>query len=352
METIISNPGLHHLVEKVFWNLDGEDLRICAQINQSSKQILQHPIFFLRKFRGLSKKNRENWIKVIQSVKTSDEGIAIMSYLQWNLKKEVFVDLPCYSSPAVQDDFRKRIWEICEKISRSTYEKFKKIYADRQDLILSHEDIEVVKILAPLTDNLNAPDEHGKTPIYLAAYNGHIEIVKFLAPLTDNPNAPVRSGNTPILEAAHYGHTEIVKILAPLAGNPNALGGHGMTPIIWAAYMGHTEIVKILASFIDNPNAPGEDGRTPIYLAAWGGHTEIVQFLAPLTDNPNTPAPGQNTTPIFWAACYGYTEIVKILAPLTDNPNAPDKDGNTPLYWAEKIGNWGIVKILKSFKKI
>ena len=115
METIISNPGFHHLAEKVFWNLDGDDLRICAQINQSCQQILQHPIFCLRKFKGVSKKNRENWIKVIQSLKTCDEGIAIISYLQWNLKKEAFVDLPCYSSPAVQDDFRKRIWEICLK---------------------------------------------------------------------------------------------------------------------------------------------------------------------------------------------------------------------------------------------
>ena len=166
MEKIISNPGLKHLAEKVFWNLDDEDLRICVQINQSCQQILQHPIFCLRKFKGVSKKNRENWIKVIQSLKTCDEGIAIISYLQWNLKKEAFVDLPCYSSPAVQDDFRKRIWEICEKKSRSTYEKFKKIFADKQDLILSHEDIEVVKILAPLTDNLNAPDENGRTLIY------------------------------------------------------------------------------------------------------------------------------------------------------------------------------------------
>ena len=35
MEKIFSNPGLQHLAEKVFWNLDAEDLKICAQINQS-----------------------------------------------------------------------------------------------------------------------------------------------------------------------------------------------------------------------------------------------------------------------------------------------------------------------------
>ena len=120
METIISNPGLHHLAEIVFWNLDGEDLRIFAQINQSCKQILQHPIFCLRKFKSLSKTNRDNWIKVIQSVKNSNEGIAILSYLRWNLKKEVLVDLPCYSSPAVQDNFRRKIWEICYKLNKST----------------------------------------------------------------------------------------------------------------------------------------------------------------------------------------------------------------------------------------
>ena len=48
--------------------------------------------------------------------------------------------------------------------------------------------IEIIKILAPLTDNPNTPDKHGKTPIYWAAQNGHIEIVNILATLTDNPN--------------------------------------------------------------------------------------------------------------------------------------------------------------------
>ena len=82
MDTIISNPGLHHLVEKVFWNLDAENLQKCAQINKSCKQILQIPIFCLRKFEHLSKKNRLDWIKVIQSVKNYHQGIAIVSYLK------------------------------------------------------------------------------------------------------------------------------------------------------------------------------------------------------------------------------------------------------------------------------
>ena len=81
--------------EKVFWNLDVEDLKICAKINKSCKQILQNPIFALRKFENLSKKNRLDWTKHIQLVKNSDKGIAIIDYFKWNLTKKV-VDLPCY----------------------------------------------------------------------------------------------------------------------------------------------------------------------------------------------------------------------------------------------------------------
>ena len=228
MDNIIKNPGLQHLAEKVFWNLDSEDLKNCAQINQCCKKILQYPIFCLRKFEHISKENQKDWIKIIQSVTNSDKGIAIISYLQWKLKNEHLMDLLCYSSLTVQNDFRMKIIEICQKIE------------------LSDEDLEIVKILAALTDNPNAPNQWGDTPIFWAAHNGHTEIVKTMAPLTDNPNAPNQWGDTPIYWAAHNGHTEIVKILAPLTDNPNAPDEYGITPIYWAEHNGHSGIVKIL----------------------------------------------------------------------------------------------------------
>ena len=105
-------------------------------------------MFWLRKFEGcLSKENQREWIKIIQSsVENSKKEKSIISYLQWNLKKNVLVDLPCYTRPTVQDDFRRKIFKICEKRG------------------LSYEDIEIVKILAPLTDNPNAPNDIGRTP--------------------------------------------------------------------------------------------------------------------------------------------------------------------------------------------
>ena len=267
MEKILNNPGLVHLAENVFRNLDDETLKVCGKINYSSKQILVNPIFWLSKFSALSKKNQKDWMKVIQSVKNTDKENAIIVYLQWNLKKDGLMDLPCYSSSAVQDDFMKKIFSAAWS---------------------GHT--EIVKILAPLTENPNAltvnpnsPNINGSTPIYWAACYGHTEIVKILAPLTDNPNASYNYGRTPIFGAAINGHTEIVKILSPLTSNPNApdeLFGLNTTPIHEAAKRGYLEIVKILAPLIDNPDALDSDGRTPAYLAALNGHTEIVKILA------------------------------------------------------------------------
>ena len=117
MEKLICNPGLQHLAEKVFLNLDGKDLKICGQINQICKQMVENPLFWLRKFGGLSKESQKDWMKIIKSVKNSDNEKVIISYLQWNLKKGNVVDLPNYSKPAIKDDFiRDKIWDICEKV--------------------------------------------------------------------------------------------------------------------------------------------------------------------------------------------------------------------------------------------
>ena len=136
-------------------------------------QILQNPVFCLGKFKDLSKKNRSDWINVIQSVKNSDKGIAIIAYIKWNLKKGDLLDLPCFSSPNVQHDFRNIIRECCDKKESSA------------------ENTEIVQILAPLTENPNAADGiFEATPIYWAAIRGQTEIVKILAPLTNTPNSP------------------------------------------------------------------------------------------------------------------------------------------------------------------
>ena len=298
MEKIINNQGLQHLAEKVFLNLEHKDLEICAMINKSSQQILDNPIFWLKKFvsQGMSKKNEIEWSKAIKSVKKSDKKKHILSYLKWKLQMQEEIDIPFYTNSVVQRKFKEQISEAARK-----------------------GDVEIVKILTPLTKSIKTSKKFIHDLIHMAiygyglAYGGHAEIIKFLAPLVKNPNALDKDGRTPINKASSLGHTEIVKILAPLSENPNAPNEDGWTPIHRAAFHGHTEIVKILAPLTDNPNAPNKNGETPIYKAAWWGHIEIVKILAPLSKNPNAPNK-DGETPMQLLQFHQYSEeILNIL---------------------------------------
>ena len=85
MEKIANNSGLQHLTEKVFFNLNVEDLKMCARINQSCQQILENPMFWCRIFGDiLSKEDQKEWITIIQSLEeNSKKRKAIIPYLQW-----------------------------------------------------------------------------------------------------------------------------------------------------------------------------------------------------------------------------------------------------------------------------
>ena len=172
MEKIIKNPGLQHLAEDIFLNLNYSDLKKCQLINQSTSQILDNPMFWIRELiqKGLSKENQNDWIEAIQLNYEKKKYIA--AYLKWSLKKKNLFNFPCFTKPVVQENFRSKIVHIC-------CTRFYK---------LSNENTETVKILAPLTDNPNPPDKDGRTPIHWAALYGYTEIVKILVPFTDNPN--------------------------------------------------------------------------------------------------------------------------------------------------------------------
>ena len=65
MEQFLENPGLVHLAENIFNNLNDADVEICRNINQTSKDILDNPMFWLRKFGNLLQENQKYWIKDI-----------------------------------------------------------------------------------------------------------------------------------------------------------------------------------------------------------------------------------------------------------------------------------------------
>ena len=341
MDLITTTPGLLHIAEQIFSNLDRNDLLQCQEVNESWASILRNPWFWYKRMMKnttLSEEHQREWsnfcekLSKLNLTKDMTRGLnniyEDLEYSQtlhecyWNYQDNspsVFSSRSSPRSSSVSDGFimdsQHQSVMDCDKLINNYQKRIKK----REDMMLKNDEmVEVMIIMAPLMENPNAPNLYGWTPIHLSARNGHKEMVKILMPLTDNPNPPDKYGRTPIHVAAYEGHTEIVKILAPLT---------------------------------HNPNVPANDGITPIHEAACEGHLEILEILIPLTDNPNV-RDIHGDTPIIKAACCGHLEIVKILIPLMDNPNAPDKDGRTPIHWAAYRGHTEIVKYLQTCKGV
>ena len=76
MESIAENPGLQHLVENVFANLeDHKSLLECQKVNSTWKRMLNNPIFWFKKClgKGLLRHHQNDWTKLFQSLKNNSE---------------------------------------------------------------------------------------------------------------------------------------------------------------------------------------------------------------------------------------------------------------------------------------
>ena len=236
MENIIQNPGLQHITEMILFNLDFEALKKCQLLNKSFNDILEDPMFWLRKWRtqrGLSKKNHDDWVIAIKLTKNTNTEANIKLYLEKIIENGHIVDIPCFiDSHAV------------EKSTQFTFER-----------ALEESELGILQILASIDYK---PSECrvlycgiGRD-IRLAVFGGHLNIVRILAPITSNPNF-----ETLIHFAAMNGQVDVLKFLAPLTKvyghklpNPNVGKFFGNTPIECAQRARHHEFARLLQSFI------------------------------------------------------------------------------------------------------
>ena len=235
----------------------------------------------------------------------------------------------------------------------------------------------------------NRGDKYGKTPILLAAEEGHEGVVKLLLGRKDvnphifgmfrvNPNicydenkpdrvmwlayewekvyGNMRNKNGLILLrfAIKGRHNKVVELLLGREDiSPNMADNRGRTPLSWAAEYWSYEVVELLLGRGDvSPNMPDNDGRTPLSWAAEYGSEAVVKLLLGRGDVNPDMQDNRGRTPLSWAAsgCYlggSNSEVVKLLLESEDvNPNMPDNDGRTPLSWAAKDRNDRVVRLL------
>ena len=104
MDQIVNTPGLQHISEMIFFNLDFEDLMNFHLVNKALKQILDQwidvkPMSWLNKWRsnrGLSEKNKLDWIRALQMTKDTILRVNVALYIRNVIKIGHFVDVPCF----------------------------------------------------------------------------------------------------------------------------------------------------------------------------------------------------------------------------------------------------------------
>ncbi len=155
--------------------------------------------------------------------------------------------------------------------------------------------IEIMEMLLEYGAPIDAVDERGDSPLYIAvshagqmmAYHGadistcdkFIKAVFLLVINGANPNLANKDGGTPLLAAAWYGNASLVDFLLQYSAEINQRNKKGESPLFAAAARGHVEVVKTLLKHGAKVDQPNEDGKTPLDIARIYGHIAVVELL-------------------------------------------------------------------------
>lgn len=135
---------------------------------------------------------------------------------------------------------------------------------------------------------VNAQNDEGCSPLFLAAQQGDERAVQLLLAAGALPNVGNLAEASPLHVAAAGNHTAVISRLLAGGAFVNATDDAGDTPLHWAVREERVEAAQLLAAaFGVNLKAKNEDGETAAELARACGlpHMEAA-VAAPLRHNP------------------------------------------------------------------
>ena len=145
--------------------------------------------------------------------------------------------------------------------------------------------MEVLKILVEAKANVNAEDDHGVSPVYLAIGCGDLKILQYLADHGGKLDEGwAYRGQTPLLWAiTNRASAEVVEFILKHGGTKHidVSDGDGNAPLHHAVRNKDLKIVKCLVEHGADVKitTPGEDCKTPLDLAEEEKLTEIAKYL-------------------------------------------------------------------------
>lgn len=193
----------------------------------------------------------------------------------------------------------------------------------------------------------NERDQHGNTPLHLAASYGSIRCLRHLLEY-ESADGHIRSYNgfQPIHYASASGHSECVKLLLNSAPDTiNEQTNTLLTPIYLACQNGSLETIQVLTSRGANFKLRDENGLNCLHAACQTSHIHVIQWLIEKQNLNVNDVDYMNNSPLHYAAATGNSSIISYL--LDRNAQMTiSSTGNSPLHVAAENGHSDICGIL------
>jgi len=147
-------------------------------------------------------------------------------------------------------------------------------------------DIEALEALKEMGSNLCLGDYDGRTPLHIAACEGHLKVVQYLLEHGATVYAKDRYGDTPLCNAVRFRRKEVVKLLRKTGAHfsRDKLEEAG-TELCSLAASGDLEGLEIWSLAGADLTKPGYDGQTAAQVAVALGKTEVGTFIVQLMKN-------------------------------------------------------------------
>ncbi|KAM9842808.1 60 kDa lysophospholipase [Aulostomus maculatus] len=141
-------------------------------------------------------------------------------------------------------------------------------------------DMEALKALQDMGSNLSLGDYDRRTPLHIAASEGHLQVVEYLLSVGVTVHAKDRNGDTALANAVRFKNKEVVMLLRNAGAHfsRDELKEAG-TELCSLAASGDLLALEIWGLAGADFSEQGYDGRTPLKVAEQAGKMELTTFF-------------------------------------------------------------------------
>ncbi|KAI4465183.1 zinc finger c3hc4 type (ring finger) [Holotrichia oblita] len=205
----------------------------------------------------------------------------------------------------------------------------------------------VKRILEDLVPNMVDARSGGKTPLQVAAHQGHVAIVRELLSKGADVNASDNDGDTCLHYAAFGNQPEVVDLLIVAGASLNTSNRSGCTALHIAAHKHPSRSVQILLTAGADPNCRDAYGDTALHDAIGKDNYQVIDLLCSASGTDFTLRNKRGFNVLHHAALKGKDSATKkLLSKARQLVDVKKDDGFSALHLAALNGHKDVVDTL------